>query len=306
MGENITNMYYVNQDGPHEVVSDVTIKDYMAAPWERVTSHFVQDAVKPAAGYNPRPHFWQGADLARWLVHEAEYTVVGSHDGNKVAVESTAVSISDGAGYDNSTGLITMYLSPAQQLYKDVQNDSRVSLTWTEMDIGNATAPGCKGNTAESPGCARLNINGRLTKVPEANKSVALDQLFLRHPEMKSWSSDFEPFWIAPEDLDEFFLVPMYGGSVHFTPQAWFEAGWYRGGPSPGPAPIVPGQDKLACNVCGHVFNAAADANGTAFADLPDSWKCPVCNAPKSAYKPITMEDGSTAWVHHEPTDVIV
>lgn len=199
-----------------------------------------------------------------------------------------------------------MYLSPSQQLVKDIEKDNRVSLTWTEMDIGNATAPGCTGNTAESPGCARLTIAGMLTKVPEANKSVALAQLFQRHPEMKSWSSDFEPYWIAPRDLDEFFLVPMYGGSVHFSAQEWFEATWYLGGPSPGPAPYVPKKHKLACSVCGHVFNAAADANGTAFEDLPDTWKCPVCKAPKSAYKPITLEDGSVAWVHDEESQFIV
>jgi rubredoxin len=146
---------------------------------------------------------------------------------------------------------------------------------------------------------------GKLTKVPPANKSVVLAQLFHRHPEMQSWSPDFEPFWIAPQDIDEFFLVPMYGGAEHFTIQDWFEATWYLGGPSPGPAPHVPGKEKMACSVCGHVYDPS-DANGTAFEDLPASWKCPVCNAPKSAYKPIAMADGKIAWVHEEPSEFIV
>jgi len=305
--ENITEMHYINQDGPQEKVSKIAIDEYLAAPWERPTSLSTRDVEKPSKGYKPRPHFWKGASLARWIVHEAEYAVVGSHDDNAVGVESTAVSISDGPGYEKSTGVITMYLSPAHELYKNIQKDNRVSLTWTEMQIGNATAPGCTGNTAESPGCARLNINGRLTKVPDANKSVALAQLFQRHPEMKSWGSDFEPFWIAPQDLDEFFLVPMYGGAEHFTIEQWFEAPWFKGGPSPGPAPYVPSKDKkLACNVCGHVFNADSDAGGTPFENLPASWKCPVCGAPKSAYKPIGLHDGSVAWVHDEHSDIIV
>jgi rubredoxin len=310
--ENITDMYYVNQDGPQEMKTQITIDEYLAAPWERPTSLALRDVAKPAPGYHPRPRFWHGPELARWLVHEAEFTVVGSHASNKVGLESTAVSISDGDGYQNSTGLITMYLSPAQQLYANVQKDNRVSLTWTEMSIGNATAPGCTGNTAESPGCARLTIAGRLTKVPEANKSAALAQLFHRHPEMKSWNSQvrpsqpFEPFWIAPQDLDEFFLVPMYGGSVHFTPQTWFNSTWYRGGPLPGPQPIVPTHEKLACSVCGHVFNAGADAHGTAFEDLPASWKCPVCGSPKSAFRNITLEDASVAWVQVGQKEIIV
>merc|ERR1719409_240887 len=36
------------------------------------------------------------------------------------------------------------------------------------------------------------------------------------------------------------------------------------------------------CAVCRHTYNP--DADGLAFEDLPDSWKCPVCGASKSAY----------------------
>ena len=32
------------------------------------------------------------------------------------------------------------------------------------------------------------------------------------------------------------------------------------------------------------VYDPVKDGNGTAFEDLPDSWACPVCGAPKSAY----------------------
>lgn len=36
------------------------------------------------------------------------------------------------------------------------------------------------------------------------------------------------------------------------------------------------------CTVCGYVYDEAAE--GKKFEDLPDDWKCPVCNAPKEAF----------------------
>lgn len=54
----------------------------------------------------------------------------------------------------------------------------------------------------------------------------------------------------------------------------------------------------MQCGVCGHVYDPASDGAGKAFADLPDSWTCPVCGAPKSAYKPQVLADGTVVYVH--------
>lgn len=50
------------------------------------------------------------------------------------------------------------------------------------------------------------------------------------------------------------------------------------------------------CGTCGHVYNPAADGGGQPFEALPDTWKCPVCGAPKSAYKKMGG-DGVEMWV---------
>lgn len=63
--------------------------------------------------------------------------------------------------------------------------------------------------------------------------------------------------------------------------------------PKPTPPPS-PGPAVWTCTVCQHVYDPAKDGGGKAFEDLPDTWKCPVCGAPKSAYKKTT--DGR--WVH--------
>ena len=50
---------------------------------------------------------------------------------------------------------------------------------------------------------------------------------------------------------------------------------------------------KYKCSICGYVYDPEVGdsskgiAAGTAFEDLPADWRCPVCGAPKSAFKPI-------------------
>ena len=49
--------------------------------------------------------------------------------------------------------------------------------------------------------------------------------------------------------------------------------------------------DKYVCMVCGYVYDPAdGDPDngvepGTAFADLPDDWTCPVCGASKDQFE---------------------
>ncbi|PLX47499.1 MAG: rubredoxin [Desulfobulbaceae bacterium] len=49
---------------------------------------------------------------------------------------------------------------------------------------------------------------------------------------------------------------------------------------------------KYVCTACGYVYDPeVGDENadippGTAFADLPDTWVCPLCGAGKGAFEP--------------------
>lgn len=49
--------------------------------------------------------------------------------------------------------------------------------------------------------------------------------------------------------------------------------------------------DKYVCGVCGYVYDPKEGdpengvTAGTAFADVPEDWVCPVCGAPKSEFE---------------------
>lgn len=48
---------------------------------------------------------------------------------------------------------------------------------------------------------------------------------------------------------------------------------------------------KYVCTVCGYIYDPkkgdpdSGIAPGTAFEDIPDDWKCPVCGVSKDMFK---------------------
>lgn len=42
---------------------------------------------------------------------------------------------------------------------------------------------------------------------------------------------------------------------------------------------------KFRCTICGYEYDEAKE--GIAFAELPDTWQCTLCGAPKSAFEPV-------------------
>jgi rubredoxin len=63
--------------------------------------------------------------------------------------------------------------------------------------------------------------------------------------------------------------------------------------PKTAPKEAAAGAAKYICNVCGWVYDPEqGDPDngvkpGTSFEELPDSWVCPVCGAPKDQFEKI-------------------
>ena len=51
---------------------------------------------------------------------------------------------------------------------------------------------------------------------------------------------------------------------------------------------------KYRCTVCGHIYDE--EREGVKFADLPDTWTCPTCGAPKSKFVPVV--EGPVSYTH--------
>ena len=46
---------------------------------------------------------------------------------------------------------------------------------------------------------------------------------------------------------------------------------------------------RYKCQICGYIYDDATER--IPFAELPDSWKCPLCGASKSDFKPESEEN---------------
>lgn len=58
---------------------------------------------------------------------------------------------------------------------------------------------------------------------------------------------------------------------------------------------------KYVCRICGYVYDDAKEK--VPFADLPDDWKCPLCGAAKSDFKPETGDSEKKAVMAAEPME---
>lgn len=177
----------------------------------------------------PRPPWQQKAKLARWLVHESDYAVssttcISKRPGCAFVGQpfGDVMSVSDGNGTQDSTGIIYTFLPAEDFATQDILADSRISLTFSEKAL-----PGSCASTAENPPCARLTIAGRLTPVPEGPESDrALEYLFSKHPEMQAWTAAhiFKPYWMARENISTFFFIDFYGGASDFPVEEYLAA----------------------------------------------------------------------------------
>lgn len=129
----------------------------------------------------------------------------------------------------------------------------------------------------------------------------------------KQWWDGWAPFYpqgassptysllIFKPDLLELSVAGVSSGRADWLPVALerVENMWHVAVPAAPPAPAptpAPLPSNWRCSVCAHVYDPQKDGHGVAFEDLPDTFKCPVCGQPKSAFKKITLIDGTQQW----------
>ena len=55
---------------------------------------------------------------------------------------------------------------------------------------------------------------------------------------------------------------------------------------------------KYRCTVCGHIYDE--EKEGVKFADLPETWVCPICKKPKSKFEPVEETEELTWASEHK------
>lgn len=55
---------------------------------------------------------------------------------------------------------------------------------------------------------------------------------------------------------------------------------------------------KYRCTVCGHIYDE--EKEGVKFADLPETWVCPICKQPKSKFEPVEETEELTWASEHK------
>lgn len=66
---------------------------------------------------------------------------------------------------------------------------------------------------------------------------------------------------------------------------------------------------KYKCSICGEIYDEARGSPesgvppGTKWKDVPETWKCPLCGAPKSAFYPLEDEKPVPVATLHEDED---
>ena len=50
---------------------------------------------------------------------------------------------------------------------------------------------------------------------------------------------------------------------------------------------------RYVCQICGYIYDEAKE--NVPFDELPDTWKCPICHAPKTQFKPEAVKAASAA-----------
>ncbi|XP_075242500.1 protein CREG1-like [Convolutriloba macropyga] len=168
-----------------------------------------------------RPPYTDVTTMARYVVHEAYWCVIGTistMDNFEGSPFTNILSIVDGP-VDNSTGVPYFYTTDLDQSSQDIMKNNTVSISISEYETDY-----CKDNNIdpESPTCTRITMIGKFVKVTEEpEKSFALNALYSRHPAMVQWSH-VHSFYPAKLEIELIWVIDFYGGASILNIQDYY------------------------------------------------------------------------------------
>ena len=172
-------------------------------------------------GLKSPPPFTQKAAMARYVVHNTNWSVVSTVSRSFGGIPYGNVESSSDGPINNSTGIPYYYISPLDFVVKDAMKHSQVTATMSLMETGYCFR---KNYDPEDPRCARVTIIGNLTKVVDVKElQFSHHALFSRHPQMQYWPKDHQ-FAIYKINVTKVILLDFFGGASELSSAAYFAA----------------------------------------------------------------------------------
>lgn len=190
-----------------------------------LNSKFVFNDSENAVEVDDPPPHTEWAKMARWLVHNSEWTAMGTISSLPALNGFPMVNViamADSAIGDKSTGNIYFYLTMLDFTAQDLSKKNRLTTLFT-MDESLYCSK--RNIDPMEPTCARVMISGEAMKVPVGSEEfkTATSAMISHHPASINWLNTHD-FFLCKLNISSICTLDWYGGPHFVTPEDYFKA----------------------------------------------------------------------------------
>lgn len=174
---------------------------------------------------NDPPSHDDHAKMARWLVHNADWTAMGTVSTLPAIAGFpmvNVIAVADSAKGAKSTGEVYFYLTMLDFTAQDLSKKNELTALFS-MDQSLYCSK--RDIDPMEPTCARLMISGEALRVPENTKEFefATAAMISRHPASANWINTHD-FFLCKLNISSICVLDWYGGPHFVTPDDYFKA----------------------------------------------------------------------------------
>jgi len=161
----------------------------------------------------PAPPFWKKAETARYIVHESNWTSIGTISTHSPIVGYPFASVFSMA--DTSDGTPLFYITALDLTVQDLMANPSTTIA---MTLAQSNYCFDKGVDPENPTCSHTMLSGEMLEITNPIKVIeAKRTLFARHPEMETWPAGHN-FFCAELNITHIYLQDIYGRASEVDP----------------------------------------------------------------------------------------
>lgn len=173
---------------------------------------------------DPPPHT-DHAKMARWLVHNSEWTAMGTFSSLPALKGFPMVNViatADSSKGEKSTGNVYFYLTMLDFTAQDLSKQNRLT-TLFSMDESLY----CSKRSVDpmEPTCARVMISGNVVRMQADSEEFkfATSAMISHHPASINWLNTHN-FFLCKLNISSVCTLDWYGGPHFVTPDDYFKA----------------------------------------------------------------------------------